>query len=291
MNGSPAIGIIAARNKPEAQALAAAIGDWLATRGVNPRDEAALLRDGGEGVDLLIVLGGDGLMVRCGRMFPGLPLLGVNFGHVGFLTMVERRDWVPALERVLARDYRVQRGPTLQADLVRDGRRIEVDGRQVINDVVIRSGPQLIELELYINGQFVNLYPGDGMIVATPQGSTAYCMSAGGPILTHGVRGFAVMPLNPHSPIRIPLVIEEEALVELVCVSDRPSWLYLDGSYQDPPRLVRGDIVQVRRGEHPFALVLLEGMSFYNAVRDRFNFLIRPDTKPSRPALHPPPPR
>ena len=287
MSGSPGIGIIAARNKPEARALAEEIGRRLAGRGVAACDEETLVRAGGAGVELLVVLGGDGLMVRSARMFPGLPLLGINFGHVGFLTMVERTDWVPALERVLARDYRVQRGPTLQADLVRDGHRIEIDGRAVINDVVIRSGPQLIELELYINGQFVNIYPGDGMIVSTPQGSTAYCMAAGGPILTHGVRGFAVLPLNAHSPMRTPLVIEEEALVELICVSDRPSWLHLDGDTNDPPALVRGDIVQVRRGEHPFALVLLEGMSFYDAIRDRFNFLIRPDTKPSRPARPP----
>ncbi len=122
---------------------------------------------GTAGVALIAVLGGDGMMMRAARMFPDVPLLGINFGHVGFLTMVERNDWRHALELVLAADYRIQRGPTLRVELVRDGRLVEWG--PVINDAVIRAGPQLIEVEVYINGQYVNIYPGDGMIVSTPR--------------------------------------------------------------------------------------------------------------------------
>ena len=276
----PKLGILAARNKPEAETLEREITTWIEQRGGTVRDEATMLRDGAGDLDALIVLGGDGLMMRSARMFPNLPLLGINFGHVGFLTMVERSQWRQALEAVLTGQYRVQRGPTLAATVLRAGKPLGEGG--VINDVVIRSGPQLVEVELYIDGRYVNIYPGDGMIVSTPQGSTAYCMSAGGPILTRGVRGFAVVPLNPHSPIRIPLVVEEEALIELVIVNDKPSWLYLDGNMGASVELRRGDVVRVRRGEATFALVLLEGMSFYDAIRSRFNFLIRPDAIPSR---------
>jgi NAD+ kinase len=92
-----------------------------------------------------------------------------------------------------------------------------------------------------------------------------------------------IIALNPHSPIRIPLVVEEESTIELVLANDRASWLYLDGKIEDAPDLRRGDLVRVRRGEQTFALVLLEGMSFFTAVRSRFNFLIRPDSVPSRP--------
>jgi len=274
------LGIVAARNKPEAQELDLEISAWLVERGVTVRDEATMLRDGTAGIDVLVVLGGDGLMMRAARIFPGIPLLGINFGHVGFLTMVEQRDWQTALEATISGKCRVQRGPTLQATVVRDGENIAQGW--VINDVVLRAGPQLVEIELYIDGQFVNIYPSDGMIVSTPQGSTAYCMSAGGPILTRGVRGCVIIALNPHSPIRIPLVVDEESEIDLVMVNDKPCWVYLDGNIKDAPQLQRGDIVQVRRGEHTFAMILLGGMNFYEAVRSRFNFLIRPAAIPSR---------
>lgn len=280
MREARALGIIAALNKPQAGELEREIAPWLHERGIACRDEATMLRDGVAGLDALVVLGGDGLMMRAARMFPGVPLLGINFGHVGFLTMVERSDWQAALGALLAGRARVQQSPTLEAELLRDGATLRSDW--VINDAVIRAGPQLIEVELYIDGQYVNIYPGDGIIIATPQGSTAYSMSAGGPILTRGVRGFVIVALNPHSPIRIPLVVEEESRIELVLANDRPSWLYLDGKIEDAPDLRRGDVVRVRRGEHAFALVILEGMSFFTAVRSRFNFLIRPDAVPTR---------
>lgn len=276
------LGIMAARNKPEARELEAEITAWLVERGVAVRNEQAMHVDGTGGIDVLVVLGGDGLMMRTARIFPNIPLLGINFGHVGFLTMVERRDWQTALEATIAGRCRVQRGPTLHAAVVRNGEIIAQGW--VINDVVIRAGPQLVEIELYIDGQFVNIYPGDGMIVSTPQGSTAYCMSAGGPILTRGVRGFVIVDLNAHSPIHIPLVVDEESEIDLVTINDKPCWLYLDGNIKDAPELQRGDVVRVRRNAHTFAMVLLSGMNFYAAVRSRFNFLIRPEAIPTRSA-------
>jgi NAD+ kinase len=276
------LGIMAARNKPEAQELEEEISTWLVGRGVEVRDEASMLRGGTAGIDVLVVLGGDGLMMRTARMFPDIPLLGINFGRVGFLTMVERRDWQTALEATITGQCRVQRGPTLQATVVREEQTIAQGW--VINDVVLRAGPQMVEIELYIDGQFVNIYPSDGMIISTPQGSTAYSMSAGGPILTRGVRGCVIIALNPHSPIRIPLVVDEESEIDLVTVNDKPCWLYLDGNITNAPQLQRGDVVQVRRGEYTFAMILLGGMNFYEAVRSRFNFLIRPAAIPSRSA-------
>jgi len=278
------LGIMAARNKPEAQELESEITAWLIGRGVIVRDEVAMLRDGTAGLDVLVVLGGDGLMMRTARIFPDIPLLGINFGHVGFLTMVERRNWQAALEATITGRCRVQRGPTLTATLLRRGE-VVAQG-WVINDVVLRSGPSMVEIELYIDGQFVNIYPGDGMIVSTPQGSTAYCMSAGGPILSRGVRGCVIVALNAHSPIHIPLVVDEESEIDLVTVNDKPCWLYLDGNIINAPQLQRGDVVQVRRGEYTFATILLSGMNFYEAVRGRFNFLIRPEAIPTRSVKH-----
>jgi NAD+ kinase len=118
------------------------------------------------------------------------------------------------------------------------------------------------------------------MIVSTPHGSTAYCMAAGGPILTAGVRGFAIVPISCHSPMRTPFVVPEEATIEMVVANEHPSSLILDGREQELLR--RLDIVRVRRGEHALKLVTLGTTNFYEAFRTKFNFRIRPDAVPSR---------
>ena len=137
----------------------------------------------------------------------------------------------------------------------------------------------MVDVELYIDRRYVNTYPGDGMIVASPQGSTAYCMAAGGPILTAGVRGFALTPISAHSPIRATLVVPEESVIEMVVSNNRPAHLILDGKVAC--ELKRNDIVEVRSGEDSFRLVLVESMNFYDAFRSKFNYLIRPDAVPS----------
>lgn len=277
---SMSFGLVAARNKPEALLLEGEIATWLARRGVPVHHEPELRGRDATEVTLIIVLGGDGLMMRCARMFPDIPLLGINFGHIGFLTLVERAMWVDAITAVLDGAFEVQRGPSLAATVQRAGQTLNAGW--CINDAVVRAGPQMVETELYIGGRYVNTYPGDGLIVSTPQGSTAYCMAAGGPILTRSVRGFAIVPLNPHSPARIPLVVGEDEEIELVITNDKQSWLYLDGDVTTATELARGDTIQLSRGPHSFALVLLEGMNFFDAIRSRFNFLIRPNVTPSR---------
>jgi NAD+ kinase len=231
-----------------------------------------------EGVDAIVVLGGDGLMMRAANAFPGIPLLGINFGNVGFLALVERRDWPHAIGALLSGEYVIQEGPTLQATLVRESD--SVPQGWAINDVVVRSGTRMVDIEIYIDRHYVNTYPGDGMIVATPHGSTAYCMAAGGPILTAGVKGFAIVPISCHSPIRTPFVVPEEVEIEMVVANDHDSSLILDG--RELVQLHHWDIVRVTRGVHAFRLVTLASTNFYEAFRTKFNFRIRPDAIPSR---------
>ncbi len=276
------IGLIAAQNKPEALLLADEIERWLGEHGCDVINEASLLA-GIATPSVLVTLGGDGLIMRMAHEFPDIPILGINLGKIGFLAMIEREDWELALTQLIERHYTVQEGPTLAASLIRAGRAVSEEW--AINDVVIRAGMQIIELELYIDRQFVNTYPGDGMIVATPQGSTAYCMSAGGPVLGAGVKGFAAVPICPHSPIRTTLVIPEESLVELVVVHEHGGHLIPDGVPQ--AEVKEGDVIRVRRGDHLFRLVMLEGMNFYQAFQKKFNFMIRPEAVPT---LHPQPP-
>jgi NAD+ kinase len=191
--------------------------------------------------------------------------------------MVERAGWEQLFERLVSGEFELSEGPTLAASVRRAGKSQPVGW--AINDVVVRSGMQMVEVELYVDGKYVNTYPGDGMIVASPQGSTAYCMAAGGPILAAGVRGFAVTPISAHSPIRSTLVVPEESVVEIVVVNDHECALIIDGVLN--AQLQRGDIIAVERGAESFRLILTHEMNFYEAFRSKFNYLIRPDAVPS----------
>lgn len=269
------VAVIPARDKDESHDVVPEIVKWLRARGRVTMTEEQLRS--GERADVLVALGGDGLMMRMAHSFPGVPLLGINFGKVGFLAMVERSQWQSALTHLLDGDFTIQDGPTLQCQVQRGGQ--QVQGGWAINDVVVRSGIQMIDVELYIDGRFVNTYPSDGMIVASPQGSTAYCMAAGGPILTSGVHGFAVTAISPHSPIRATLVVPEESRIEMAVSTDRDAFLILDGQLTD--ELQRGDVVRVTKGVHRFRLIVTEQMDFYLAFQSKFNYLIRPDAVPS----------
>ena len=272
------IGLVAARGKSEATALAEEIAAWLTERGCEVVPEERLAPDRGFGTKAIVVLGGDGLMMRAANAYPDVPLLGINFGKVGFLALVERRDWPAALQALIEERFAVQDGATLAAAVLRRGKTL--DQGWAINDVVIRSGVRMVDVEVYVDRHYVNTYPGDGMIVSTPHGSTAYGMAAGGPILIAGVRGFAIVPISCHSPIRTPLVVPEEATIELLIANHHEASLILDGREQ--LRLEQGDTVEVRRGVHTFRLVTLASTNFYEAFRTKFNFQIRPDAVPTR---------
>jgi NAD+ kinase len=272
------IGLIAANSKLEAESLAQDVESFLLSQGCVVVLEDQLVPERLPDVDVIVVLGGDGLMMRSANAYPDVPLLGINFGKVGFLAMVERRDWKVALSSLLAGDYTIEEGATLEGTIEREGGTI--DQGWAINDIVIRSGVRMIDIEVYIDGFYVNTYPGDGMIVATPRGSTAYCMAAGGPILSAGVRGFAIVPISCHSPIRTPFVVSESTRIDLLVASRHEAGLILDG--RPTADLWFDDVIRVRRGRHSFRLVSFSTTNFYEAFRSKFNFRIRPDAVPSR---------
>jgi NAD+ kinase len=275
---SKSIGVIAAFSKPESAVLARDVSDHLRKEGVTIIDEESLPTIAPEALRAIIVLGGDGLMMRAANTYPDIPLFGINFGKVGFLAMVEQRDWLSAVNALLEGRYQVQNGSTLAASVSRGAD--EIDQGWAINDIVVRGGVRMIDVEVYIDGLYVNTYPGDGMIVATPRGSTAYCMAAGGPILTAGVHGYAIVPISCHSPIRTPFIVEEGAVIELLMTTKHEATLILDG--RPMFELTENDVVRIVRGRHQFRLVTLESMNFYEAFRTKFNFKIRPDAVPSR---------
>jgi len=272
------LGLVAAFSKPESHDLAATITDYLHARHIEVVPEAEIRSGDNANVDAVIVLGGDGLMMRMANAYPDVPLIGINFGKVGFLALVEQSDWQQALDLFLAGDYDLDESSTLESTLIRGDQ--ASDQGWAINDVVIRGGNRMIEVEVYIDGFFVNQYPSDGLIVSTPRGSTAYCMAAGGPILTPGVKGFAVVPISSHSPIRTPMIASEDSVIELVSANTHPASLILDGTRTETLR--QYDLVKVAKGEHLFRMVRVNTTSFYTAFREKFNFQTRPNAVPSR---------
>lgn len=275
---SERLGLVAAFSKPEAQELAETITSYLHDKQKTVVPEADIVSGENANVDAIIVLGGDGLMMRMANSYADIPLIGINFGKVGFLALVEQSDWQQAIDLFLAGDYDLDESSTLQATLIRNEK--ESDEGWAINDIVIRGGNRMIEVEVYIDGFFVNQYPSDGLIVSTPRGSTAYCMAAGGPILTPGVKGFAVVPISSHSPIRTPMIASEDSVIELVSSNTHPASLILDGTRKETLR--QWDMVRVTKGEHLFRLVRVNTTSFYTAFREKFNFQTRPNAIPSR---------
>ena len=272
------LGLVAAFSKPEAHDLAETITKYLQDKHIEVVPETEIKAGDEPNVEAVIVLGGDGLMMRMANAYPDVPLIGINFGKVGFLALVEQSDWQHALDLFLAGDYELDESSTLESTLIRDDN-VMPQG-WAINDVVIRGGNRMIEVEVYIDGFFVNQYPSDGLIISTPRGSTAYCMAAGGPILTPGVKGFAVVPISSHSPIRTPMIASEDSVIELVSANTHPASLILDGTRTET--LHQYDLVKVTRGEHLFRMVRVNTTSFYTAFREKFNFQTRPNAVPSR---------
>ena len=286
VGGPRRIGVLPARNKPEAVALAGEALGWLRARGVDALDEAALdaVRDRpnlAAEIDAIFTLGGDGLMLIAARGWQGVPLLGINFGHLGFLTAGDQHDWCSALERLLGgpRNYSLREESTLEVEVRRGGAVIERGW--AANDVVLRAIDGIIDVELYVDDRFVNIYPGDGIIVATVLGSTAYNLAAGGPVLAHGVRGFVISPMLSASPLRLSLVVGEAAAIDLVCTRAPGGYrLITDGRAGEP--LTGDEEITVRRSDIVCRLVVFREMNLFERMASKLNYQSRPGWRPRR---------
>lgn len=264
---------------------ARAIAVWL------EQDTAALLGRpdlAGElpALDAGIVLGGDGAFLRAGRRLAvaGVPLLGVNYGHLGFLTEVEPDEILWAIDRLVQGAYRIEERIMLQASVVRDGRvRAQYEA---MNDVVVARGTlaRIVTSHLYIDGSFVGVYRGDGMIVATPTGSTAYSLSAGGPILHPGMDAVVITPICPHTLGARSMVTVPDHCVTIRFASPNDELLLtVDGQYGEA--LQQGDEVRVERARVKTRLIRLHDRTFYDILRNRFiqQFGDEPHTEVSEP--------
>lgn len=223
--------------------------------------------------DVALVLGGDGTVLHTARRMGDrpTPVLGVNLGRLGFLAELGPGEFLDHLGDLACRRYTVENLMTLDCTLKpKHGPTRRFRG---LNDVVLRAAPtfSLVEIGLCIDGEDVMTYRGDGLILATPVGSTAHSLSAGGPILPPDAHMFVVTPICAHTLTLRPLVDATHKVYELLpVVRGGSTYLVIDGQVQIP--LSRGDRVVVRRGVKPFPMVRLPGHSFYRTLRDKLGW-------------------
>ncbi len=262
--------------KPEAVALAQTMSGWLEEHGALAASPAE--------ADIQVVLGGDGMVVRAARSACNVPVLGIDFGQLGFLAHVPPTRWEARLRQVLAGRYQVRDDPTLSLELERGGH--DLASLWAVQDLVFHAyvvpkhGQQMARLETYVDGKFFNVFPGDGLIVATSPGSSAYNLSAGGPVLTPGGGLFAITPICAHTPIKGSFAVPEGTSITVVHTGRFPINVCADGQ-ESFDEYSRGDIAHIRADPRRFRLVTFKDLNFYDRFRQRFNYRIRPGYRAS----------
>jgi NAD+ kinase len=222
--------------------------------------------------DLLVAVGGDGTMLRAGHLCapPGIPILGINIGRLGFLFEVDREGWPHALERVLAGDYWLEERMMLRAEHRRGG--AQLGEWDVLNEAVVGRGGMVrpVRLITEIDDRYLTTYVADAVIVSTPTGSTAYALAAGGPILPPELRNLLLVPVAPHLSVDRAIVLHEGSWVRVVVRTDHEASLSVDG--QTPINLEDEDQVVVRASEHRVHFVRLQDPDyFYRNLTSRMN--------------------
>lgn len=223
--------------------------------------------------DMVVAIGGDGAMLRGARVCAphGVPLLGVNMGHLGFLTEIRRpEDWEATLEPVLAGNYWIEQRMMIAVTARHNDTVIEQS--DALNDVVISRGAvtRLIRLETYIDHDWTTTYNADALIIATATGSTAYALATGGPILPPELRNILVVPVAPHLSLERPIVLPEGAVIEVVVTPDSQAEIVLAADGIQMCDLNSGDRVSVQASSHVSRFVRLrERNYFYRSLLDR----------------------
>lgn len=271
-------GIVVKERLTGAADVVATLAAWLRERGVEPIDERQLSRDQiPNAVDVVVVLGGDGTLLsmadRIGHAGRDIPILGVNFGSLGFLTEVRVNEMYSSLEALLNGTARFDERLMLHAEAVRAGK--AVDRRIVLNDVVFTKAAlsRMIELSITVDGGAVTAVKADGLIVASPTGSTAYNLAAGGPIVHPAVGALVLTPIAPHTLTQRPIVIPASSTVAVQPNIDSDAdeiFVTYDGQAGYPLR--EGDVVRVRRAEQTLRLVKAPARTYFEVLREKLKW-------------------
>lgn len=281
---SKSVGILTKPKFPEVKPTLQGVVTWLRDRHITvllDTTSASLLSEQG-GIqktqlaiqsDVLLILGGDGTILNAARLAAerSIPILGVNMGGLGFLTEVRLDNLYASLDRVFANDFTLDERLMLQTHVHRHGE--TVARGIVLNDVVISKGTlaRMIELKIAIQGQFVTNLRADGLIVGTPTGSTAYSMSAGGPIINPAVQSLILTPISPHTLTHRPLIVPGNAEIEVTLTSkDEGAMATLDG--QVGIAMTQGDTAVIQASEHRTKLIRFPESHYYEVLREKLKW-------------------
>jgi NAD+ kinase len=278
------VGIVTKPKFPEVKRTLQDVVNWLRARNIEvvlDTTSAILLGEQGgyqdtalvEKADVVLVLGGDGTMLNAARLAGerSIPILGVNMGGLGFLTEVRLENLYPSLERVFANDFVLDERLMLRTYIHRN--RETVAQGEVLNDVVISKGTlaRMIELKIAIQGRFVTNLRGDGLILSSPTGSTAYSLSAGGPIIDPAVQSLILTPICPHTLTHRPLIVPGNAEINVTLTSkDDGAMATLDG--QVGVSITQGDTVVIQTSEHRTRLIRFPESNYYDVLREKLKW-------------------
>jgi len=278
------VGITSKPNKAEVAEIVPPLMGWLRERGIEvaiDQETAATLGSAKQGaaraqvgasVDLVIVLGGDGTVLATARALEGrpVPILAVNLGGLGFLTVVTRDEIYTALEAVLAgrfgRESRVQ----IEASVIRDGS--QVGPYVALNDVVLNKGAiaRVLDFDVRADNQFISTYKADGLIVSTPTGSTAYSLAAGGPVIAPNVRAFIITPICAHTLTNRPIVLRDNVTIEVAVKTDESVYVTVDG--QEAIEVYAGDRVRMHKAASSVEMIHALDKSYYDILRQKLKW-------------------
>jgi NAD+ kinase len=281
------VAIVGKHQAPGIRPVLEEIAQFLCTHGVDVSLEAdtaqntgltgydALSHDElGRVCDLAVVVGGDGTMLGFAREMAryGVPLLGINQGRLGFITDIPIERWRESLAPVLAGDYEVEPRAMLEGAVLRDGE--SIFSGLALNDVVVSRGATsgMVELKVAVGEQFVANMRADGLIVASPTGSTAYALSAGGPILHPSIAGWLLAPIAPHTLSNRPIVLPDSGEVRMEIVAGRDASVNFD--MQSLASLLHGDTITVRRSQHQVRFLHPKGWSYYATLRRKLRWYL-----------------
>ncbi|MDO4997584.1 MAG: NAD(+) kinase [Neisseria sp.] len=226
----------------------------------------------GRRCDLVIVLGGDGTFLSAARTVAPyrIPLIGVNQGHLGFLTQVPREQMICEISGMLTGKYRREERILLETQLIRDNQSIH--SALALNDVVLSRGGagQMIEFEVFINREFVYTQRSDGLIVSTPTGSTAYSLAAGGPILQASLRAFSLVPICPQSMTNRPIAIADTCEIDLLIIKAGDARVHFDG--QSHVDIQSGDALKIRRYRNSLRVLHPSDYQYYKTLRQKLHW-------------------
>ncbi len=268
------------KNIPFARQEALKIKDWLEKKkGVSvywdEEEESTQYENppSADPLDLVVVLGGDGTLLKAARLYghQEAPILGVNLGGLGFLTEISLDELPLLLDGILQGDYQIENRMVLTAGIIREGEVLPVI--PFLNDVVINKGAvaRIIDLETSIGGQFLTSYRGDGLIVATPTGSTAYNLSAGGPILHPALKTILLTPICPFTLTNRPIILQDDAVIDIrLGTKASEVWLTFDGQVGYP--LNAGDLVRVQKAVKSIRLIKTPFKNYFEILRTKLKW-------------------